>query len=152
MTIRNPKDLAAGLMFMAFGIASIVAGFDYSLGTAAQMGPGYFPRILGGLLIALGAAIAFRALTLAGTPVGFGSPAPAAIVLAAVVLFGAAVSHLGAFLSSLIVVVISSTASREFRLKEASISGAILAIAAVAVFIYGLGLQLPAWPPAFGSR
>ena len=52
--IRHPKDFFAGLLFIAFGIAAIVIGSNYALGTAARMGPGYFPRILGILLIALG--------------------------------------------------------------------------------------------------
>ena len=52
--IRHPKDFFAGLLFIAFGIAAIAIGSNYPLGTAARMGPGYFPRILGILLIALG--------------------------------------------------------------------------------------------------
>ena len=52
--IRNPKDFWAGVLFVAVGIAAIVLGSRYNLGTAARMGPGYFPRILGMLLILLG--------------------------------------------------------------------------------------------------
>ena len=55
--IRHPKDFLAGLIFVAFGIAAIVLGSGYPLGTAARMGPGYFPRILGILLIVLGGAL-----------------------------------------------------------------------------------------------
>ena len=54
--IREPKDFWAGVMFFAFGVAAIVIGTAYPVGTAARMGPGYFPRILGILLIVLGAA------------------------------------------------------------------------------------------------
>ena len=53
--VRSPKDLVAGLMFIAVGIAAIVIASNYTLGTAARMGPGYFPRILGILMIVLGA-------------------------------------------------------------------------------------------------
>ena len=49
--IRRPKDLYAGLIFVAFGTAAIVIGNNYALGSAARMGPGYFPRMLGILLI-----------------------------------------------------------------------------------------------------
>ena len=45
--VRSPKDFVAGLMFIAIGIAAIVIASNYTLGTAARMGPGYFPRILG---------------------------------------------------------------------------------------------------------
>jgi len=45
-----------------------------------------------------------------------------------------------------ILIVIASTASSEFRWKEALISGVLLAALAVGVFIIGLKLQLPIWP------
>ena len=64
--IRHPKDFVAGLLFVAVGIAAIVIAANYPLGTAARMGPGYFPRILGILLILLGSALALRALRLQG--------------------------------------------------------------------------------------
>ena len=37
--IRDPKDFWAGLLFVAVGIAAIVLGSRYTLGTAARMGP-----------------------------------------------------------------------------------------------------------------
>jgi len=43
--------------------------------------------------------------------------------------------------------VLASSASSEFRWKEALISGVFLAALAVGVFIIGLKLQLPIWPP-----
>jgi len=149
--IGAPKDLAAGLLFVGFGAVAIVAGSDYPMGTAARMGPGYFPRILGGLLVALGAAIALGALRPNGTPIAFGSPMPAAIVLAAVVLFGVAAPLLGLVAAAFLVVAISARASSEYRMKESLISGAVLAAAAAAIFVYGLGLQLAPWPPALSG-
>ncbi len=54
MSIRNPKDFWAGALFVAIGVGTLLMGSKYTLGTAARMGPGYFPRILGILLIVLG--------------------------------------------------------------------------------------------------
>ena len=48
--IRHPKDFYSGLIFIGFGLAAIIIGSNYAMGTAARMGPGYFPRILGILL------------------------------------------------------------------------------------------------------
>ena len=64
--VRSPKDFVAGLMFIAVGIAAIVIASNYTLGTAARMGPGYFPRILGILMIVLGAILALRSLQAQG--------------------------------------------------------------------------------------
>jgi hypothetical protein len=144
--IRHPKDFFAGVIFIAFGIAAIVIGSNYALGTAARMGPGYFPRILGILLILLGSALALRALRLQGSPIPAWKWRPTLIVLGSVVLFGMVVTHLGLVLSTILLIVVSSAASHEFRPKEASISAILLAALAVGVFVIGLKLQLPIWP------
>src|SRR2546425_5531377 len=93
--IRNPKDFYSGLLFIAFGVAAIVIGSNYALGTAARMGPGYFPRILGILLVTLGALLALRALRLQGSPVPPLKWRPTLIVLGSVVLFGYIVEQMG---------------------------------------------------------
>jgi hypothetical protein len=145
--IRHPKDFFAGLMFVAFGVAAIAIGSGYPLGTAARMGPGYFPRILGILLIVIGAIIAARGFKLRGTPIRFGSPKPMTIVLGSVVLFGFLSPYLGLILAGVMLIVVSSAGSSEFRWKEALVSGIVLSIGAVLVFIWGLGLQFAVWPP-----
>lgn len=144
--IRNPKDFWAGAVFIALGIAVIVLGSRYTLGSAARMGPGYFPRILGILLIVLGGILAIRALRVAGGRVPAFRWRPTLIVLGSVVLFGAIVRPVGVALSTVILIVTASAASSEFRPREALIAGAILAALAVGVFVVGLQLQLPIWP------
>jgi hypothetical protein len=144
--IRHPKDFWSGVIFAAIGAGALVYGSKYTLGTAARMGPGYFPRILGILLIALGALLALRALRLAGPPLPGWGVRPTLVVLGSVVLFGLIVHKLGVAVSTVVFIVLASTASREFRLKEALVSGLFLAALAVGVFIVGLKLQLPIWP------
>ena len=144
--IRNPKDFYSGLLFIAFGVGAIVIGSNYALGTAARMGPGYFPRMLGILLIVLGGALALRALRVQGSPMPGWKWRPTLIVLGSVVLFGVIVNSVGLVLSTIILIFLSSAASTEFRPKEALISGVLLAALTVAVFVIGLKLQLPIWP------
>jgi len=144
--IRSPKDFCAGLLFIAVGAAAIVIASAYPLGTAARMGPGYFPRMLGILLIGLGALLAFRGARLAGAPLGVWKWRPLVTVLGSVVLFGAMVTHAGLVLSTVVLIVLASSASREFRPREALVSGALLSALAVGVFVIGLNLQLPIWP------
>jgi hypothetical protein len=57
----NGKDFWAGLMFIAFGVAFMWVSQNYAMGTAVRMGPAYFPTVLGGMLVVLGAAVLFRA-------------------------------------------------------------------------------------------
>ena len=75
-----------------------------------------------------------------------------AIVIGSVVLFAMTVSTLGLVLSSILLIFVSSAASKEFRWKEALVSGAILAALSVAGFIWGLGLQFSIWPTFIGGR
>jgi putative tricarboxylic transport membrane protein len=145
-SIRNPKDFLAGLIFVAFGVAAIVLGSAYPLGTAARMGPGYFPRILGILLIVLGGALALRALRLKGTPLPGWKWRPVLVILLSVVVFGIVLTRIGLVLSTVGLIVAASVASHEFRPKEALISGILLAALAAGVFVYGLKLVIPLWP------
>ena len=144
--IKNPKDFWAGVVYMLFGVAAIVIAFNYPVGSAGRMGPGYFPRALGVLLIFLGALLALRSFRTRGSPLSFGSFKPLIIVIGSVVLFGLAAPKLGLMVATVILIVASSTASDEFRWKEAVIASIFLAIFTYIAFSWGLKLQLPVWP------
>jgi hypothetical protein len=144
--IRHPKDFWSGVLFMGIGAFALIYGSKYTLGVAARMGPGYFPRILGILMVVLGAILTLRAFRLRGDPVPGWKWRPTLLVLGSVVLFGAIVKIVGMAISTVILIVVASAASHEFRPKEALIAGVLLAGLAVGVFVVGLNLQLPIWP------
>jgi len=144
--IRHPKDFWSGVLFMGIGAFAVVAGSKYTIGTAARMGPGYFPRILGIMLLVLGALLALRAFRLTGDRIPGWKWRPTLLVLGSVVLFGAIVKFVGMAISTVLLILVASAASHEFRPKEAVISGVLLAALAVGVFVIGLNLQLPIWP------
>ena len=149
--IKGPKDFWAGVLFVALGIFAITVGSNYTLGTAARMGPGYFPRILGILLIVLGALIAFNGMRVPGEKVPAFRWRPTLVVLGSVVLYGIIIQSIGVAISTVVLIVASSAASHEFRWKESLVAGVLLSALAVFVFVIGLGLQLPIWP-TFLSR
>jgi putative tricarboxylic transport membrane protein len=144
--IRSPKDFWSGVLFVVVGSAAVALSARYSLGTAARMGPGYFPRILGILMIVLGLVLALRSFKLDGPPLPRWRLRPTLIVLGSVVLFGAIVQPVGVAISTVVLIVAASAASHEFRPKEALIAGVLLATLATGVFVVGLKLQLPIWP------
>jgi putative tricarboxylic transport membrane protein len=146
MVIRSPKDFWAGLLFVGLGILAITVGSRYNLGTAARMGPGYFPRILGLLLMVLGAIIAFRGMRLDGDAIPKWRWRPTLVVLLSVVVYGIVIGWLGIAISTVLLIVAASAASHEFRLKESIIAGLLLSGLAVGVFVVGLSVQLPIWP------
>ena len=149
--IKHPKDFWAGVMFVAFGIASIVIANAYPLGTAARMGPGYFPRILGILLISLGGLLTLRAFRLQGDAITRFAWKPFLIVLGSVVLFGIAYNTLGLVVAIFVLIIVSSLASHEHTWLAPLISSIVLSIASVLTFVYGLKLQFQIWPPFLGN-
>jgi hypothetical protein len=144
--IRNPRDFWAGVMFIAFGIAAMVIARDYPFGSAARMGPGYFPTVLGGILAAIGAVVSVQSLAIGGEKVGPWAWSALVLVLGAVLLFGVLLQYLGLVLCTFILIAVSSIPAHDKRWKEVLISGVVLSALALGLFIYGLGLQFPVWP------
>ena len=62
MSLRNAKDFWAGILFAVTGVLAIVTVQEHSLGSAARMGPAYFPTLLGGILTVLGVILSLRGL------------------------------------------------------------------------------------------
>ncbi|MEO5700470.1 MAG: tripartite tricarboxylate transporter TctB family protein [Casimicrobiaceae bacterium] len=144
--IRGQQDFWSGILFITVGAATVYFGSKYAMGTAARMGPGYFPRALGVLLMFLGALSVLRSFRSPSGVITGWRWRPIIVVLGSVVIFGLMVQHVGLALSTIFLVFASAAASHEFRPKEAAVAGVAMAILCVAVFAYALGIQLPIWP------
>jgi len=69
LKIKAPKDFWAGLMFIGVGGFFMVwALTHYQMGTAVRMGPAYFPAVLGGLMVFLGALVLIESAVMQGGP------------------------------------------------------------------------------------
>src|SRR5262249_60365437 len=53
-SILQNKDFWAGLFLIAVGAAALILGRNYAFRTALRMWPGYFPTVLGWLMIVFG--------------------------------------------------------------------------------------------------
>ena len=148
MKIKNPKDFYTGLLFMLFGGGFMWGATQYELGTAARMGAGYFPLILGGLLAFLGIVVFARGVTIAAPDSRIGRIAflPMLFMFGSIAAFALLLRGAGLVVSILAIILISSLASPESRLKETLISAIVLCAASVTLFVYALNLQIPIWP------
>lgn len=148
--IKNPQDFWAGVMFIVIGGLFAGVATSYKIGTAARMGPGYFPMVLGGLLIFLGVVIMLTAFSRGnqGPSVDRFHWKPIFWVLGPIILFGLTLKLAGALLSGVAVVALSSLGSHEFRLRDALLLGVGLTVFCAAVFVWGLGLPIPLCPAA----
>lgn len=157
MKIKSQKDFFAGLMFLAVGVAFAWGATNYSIGTGARMGPGYFPLLLGVLLSVLGAVIALKALvieTADGDPIGAIAWKPLFFIIAANVSFGLMIGGLpkfkipamGMVVGIYVLTIIASMAGDRFKLRESLILATVLAIGSYCAFVWLLKLQFPVWP------
>jgi hypothetical protein len=145
LRVKSPQDLGAGLVFMLIGLAGLYFGSELAFGTAARMGPGYFPTLLSILILAIGIVVGLRALTVEGPPVEPVQLRPIAFVVAAILIFGVLIEFVGLALTAVLLTLLAAFARRDVKLAETLLLGAGLAIFAVTVFVYLLGQPLPAW-------
>jgi hypothetical protein len=141
--LRDNKGFWSGLMFIGVGAGTLALAVDYRLGTALRMGPGYFPSLLGGVLILLGILVLARALKSPEPLAGRWSLRALVLLPLSLVLFGWLMERAGFVPALFVLVVGSSAAGEEFNVLEALMLAAILTVGAVAVFIWGLGLPFP---------
>ena len=157
MNIKSQKDFFSGLMFTAVGVAFAWGATKYSLGTAARMGPGYFPLMLGILMAILGGVITFKALVVEtedGDKVGRWALKPLFFIISAKLLFGLMLGGLpsikfpafGLIVGIYALTFVASLAGEEFKFKEVAVLATILAVMSYLAFIVLLKLQFPVWP------
>jgi hypothetical protein len=158
MKIGHQKDFWGGMLFAVIGLlfAVIARGIPgmtfmpgYSMGTPARMGPGFFPFYLGAILFVLGVVIAvggFRGKKGEDTHVDKFHWGPILYVLGAVVMFGLLLKPIGMLIDGLLLVIVASLGSHEFKLKPVLILGLVLTIFCAFVFVGGLKLPIPLCP------
>ncbi len=147
MKIKSPQDFWAGLMFIGFGLFfAIVALLNYQMGSAVRMGPAYFPTVLGGLLVFLGAIVLFNSFALTGAKVAMFHFRPLLFVMVSSLAFAYLLKPLGLVLASIALVFISAYGGHEFKWKEVAILSVVLVFFSVLVFVKGLTLPFPICP------
>jgi hypothetical protein len=143
LALSNNKDVWAGLLLIAIGAAAILIARDYPFGTALRMGPGFFPIMLGGLLIVFGLTILAIGLRRGESMVGSWSPRALIILPLSLVLFGLLMEYAGFVPAMLVLIFGSATASAEFRFVEVLLFSLGLTALSAAVFVWALGLPYP---------
>jgi Tripartite tricarboxylate transporter TctB family len=160
MRIKSQKDFFAGVMFLVVGALFAIGATKYNVGSAARMGPGYFPLLLGVLLAVLGAGIIFYSMVHnpthgdLGDKVGKWAWKPLAFVLGANLAFGVLLGGLpaikfpsfGLIAAIYALTFIASKAGHGFKVRDVFILATVLAVGSYLAFIVLLKLQIPVWP------
>ena len=141
---RNPRDLWAGAIYVAFGGTALVTARRYPFGTGSEMGPGYVPTLLGAILVLIGGAAIVRSFLRDGEEIGTIAWRPLALVLGGTVAFALLLPVLGLAVALPAVALLGAAASRRFGWNGRAALG-LLALTAicVGVFVLALGVPMP---------
>jgi hypothetical protein len=134
------RDILAGTLFVVIGAGALLGARSYPVGTAMQMGPGYFPVVLGWLLILLGALVGLRAARARDwQPIAW-TWSPLAWTSASILAFGFLMPRFGLVPALLAMFPLAAAAGRESRWREVLVLTLVMSAFAAAVFVYGLKL------------
>lgn len=140
------QDLLFGLFLVAVAAGALVATRNLNVGTAADMGAGYMPRVVSLGLLAFGLFFCARGVRRAGLAIEAVQLRPLLAILGAVGIFALTAERLGLAIASVVTVIIAGFATREGRLRETVPFALLLSGAAVLLFIKVLALPVPVWP------
>ena len=135
-------------MYIVIGLFFTLVATQYQMGTAAKMGPGYFPFCLGILMTVLGLIVlvqSLRATAMIESIPKFNWRIIGQIT-GAVVLYGILLPRMGFLIAVVALVLVSASASKEFTWKGSLINAAFLVAFTYSVFVMGLKLQFPLLP------
>ena len=142
--IRSPKDFGAGLLYAGIGAAAVLIARDYGMGSSSRMGPGYFPVVLGSLLLLIGLASLIRSFFAEGEPIGAIAWKGLSLVTVATILFGALLRPAGLVVALAVFILTSACASVKFRFDWRALALMVgLIVFCALVFVKGLGLPVP---------
>jgi hypothetical protein len=138
--IKNYQDFYAGVMFIIFGGFTMFFSTTYNMGTAARMGPGYFPFWLGGVLALLGAIVLFKSLGTTDKPIK--APLRPLVIFISMMLFSIAAGAAGASPNGALAIGTIAGCVLAFFLGLRALGLVLGAVTIFGLFLKGLGLVI----------
>ncbi len=135
-------------MFVAFGAFFVGFARQYDMGTAARMGPAFFPTMLGGIMFLLGIIVTIEGLAVEHAdgkiePFNFRA---LGLVLGSVVAFGLLLRPAGLIVALFVLICVSSFGGHEFKLRDVLLLSLGMSLLVLGVFVYGISMTIPVWP------
>ena len=161
MSLTRSPDFLSGLLLTLAGGAFAYGADAYDIGEASQMGPGYFPRLVGALTVIVGAILILRsALDRSRSPApateGPWALRPLAFIVAANLGFGVMVAGLpqlelppmGLVAGVYVLTVLASFAEPGSKVSVTLALATVLCVIALGITAL-LSLNIPIWPQFF---
>lgn len=140
-----PSAAFGGFLILLAIIALTETG-NLSMGTAADMGPGYVPRTLAFIIMAFGLVIAGRGFFAKHRSLPAIKLRPILSVLVSLAVFALLLPRGGLAVATLATMAGSTFSTADYQWRESVIFAVIITAFTVLLFVYGLGLPLSVWP------
>jgi hypothetical protein len=140
------KEFAFGLFLIALALVAFGATSSLSVGTAADMGPGFVPRALAWGILGFGTVFLITSFLKAPEPVPAPAWRPLVMILASIALFAVLFSTLGLIAACIGAVLVAGAATAPVRWPQLALCGAVIAAFSALLFVRGLGLPFALWP------
>lgn len=146
----NRKEIWSAGLLVFIGMATVIGSTNYQIGTLARMGPGYFPLLLGAILMILGLLIFFTpgSITDEEQEISFKEMLVTRVktwvlIIVSVLAFIVLGKYGGLLIATFAMTFLAAMADKSNTLKTSLIVGVVLTAVTVLVFHYGLQMQFP---------
>lgn len=139
----NGLQVGAAVLLGLLGLYIIWQGSGYDIGSLRRMGPGFFPIMVGSMLLLFSVLLAAEQWH-SGKEQDFWIPRPILMVTAGFVAFAALLERAGLVPATLALVILVSLSEKPVRPLAAIATAVCLSVLGVSVFIYGLGVPVAA--------
>jgi putative tricarboxylic transport membrane protein len=142
--VRAAQDIAAGAVVIAFAGAVLLVLSRIPTAKFQSIGPDLFPRVCAYALLAGGIALLLRGFLRSGPALALPGMRGLALIVLAVVAFGATAPTFGYAVAGFLTIVISGFATREVKpLQLIVFAGGMIAFS-IALFTFVLKVPIPA--------
>lgn len=139
--MRITKDGLGGLLFAAIGLAALLISWSYPVGSTLSMGPGYFPRVVSVLMLALGLLLYLRSLCEKEPEATIEVAWRPLIIITAAIAGFAYLIQFGTIVAVAFLVIVAWFADP--RRKRKTLPALLLAGIVIPILIFNYGLNLP---------
>ncbi len=144
---KSLRDYVGGALMVLLGLAAILEGRTYQVGSVSHMGPGFFPVWLGAILACSGLAIIVYAKLFIPRDEDEDMLPPEwrawMLIIASVAAFVGLATYGGLVPATFAVVFLSALADRDNTVLTAAVLAAAITLVCVVVFWWALQLQIP---------
>lgn len=149
MIVRLAKDINAvltGVFLILVALLAFYLAWPLSSKTEVGLGPGFVPKMLALVQLALGAVLVVDGFLQAGEASEAWQLRPLLLILGSIAFFAATIERQGLAVALTGLVLISCLANRGTKFYEALALAFGSVIVSVLLFVKALGLSIPGWP------